>query len=442
MSSSKLKQATQYVIERAQQRKKTTKKSKDSQARSDAEKEPGQFFVINKENEAAKIYKVTGIRLNKKERRTLFALLLRFLRRKEAGLKLDPELKRFLFSQKSKFKVKSGDAVFIVSNFEAAKTIKFKSKNKEDIAQIEAKFLNSLQRSQRSISASELSRASQIGHGDRGIAASQFGLERAVDEAAAEFDLSDSEIQEFRSIILRQRQKYNLKVNVDHRQFISSNRFNKKFSFILSSQYFAKNQADAQIESKAFADTLQDLAVLEQETSTKPPEAILEVLATEITPKKASKRNKPGRKVVKESSRASTNKKNTTEKVVAYQATRGVPLKGKVKKQRAKKGASARPLYLLGILNKRLPEVVAKNMEPPRLEYRTGRFASSVKATDIITTRKGFPSIGYTYDSRYQTFEPGYRQGSTERDPRKLIDTSIREIAAEFALGRFYTRRM
>jgi hypothetical protein len=42
----------------------------------------------------------------------------------------------------------------------------------------------------------------------------------------------------------------------------------------------------------------------------------------------------------------------------------------------------------------------------------------------------------------YQTFEQGYRQGSEERDPRRLIDKSIRELATQFAIGRFYTRRV
>lgn len=99
--------------------------------------------------------------------------------------------------------------------------------------------------------------------------------------------------------------------------------------------------------------------------------------------------------------------------------------------------------HLIGIFNKELPRVVGDNMEPPRLEYQTGRFASSVQVTDITQTPKGFPSIGYTYQKRpYQTFEPGFRQGTPERDPRSLIDSSIREIAIKFALGRFYTRRL
>lgn len=100
-------------------------------------------------------------------------------------------------------------------------------------------------------------------------------------------------------------------------------------------------------------------------------------------------------------------------------------------------------MYLLALLNKDLPRVVAKNMQSPALNYRTGRFASSVRVTDVVITPKGFPSVGYTYDkSRYQTFEPSFAQGSVERDPRKLIDRSIREIAAKYAIGRFFTRRV
>ena len=96
----------------------------------------------------------------------------------------------------------------------------------------------------------------------------------------------------------------------------------------------------------------------------------------------------------------------------------------------------------LGILNQQLPNVVAKNMGDPALNYRTGRFASGVRATDISRTPQGFPSVGYTYQLYpYQTFEPGYAQGDPDRDPRKLIDRSIREIMAQYAIGRFYTRR-
>ena len=85
-------------------------------------------------------------------------------------------------------------------------------------------------------------------------------------------------------------------------------------------------------------------------------------------------------------------------------------------------------------------------MKAPFLENRTGRFSESVKVTDIIQTPKGHPSIGYTYQKNpYQVFEMGEgdsRWATPERDPRVLIDRSIREIAIKFAIGRFYTRRV
>ena len=142
-------------------------------------------------------------------------------------------------------------------------------------------------------------------------------------------------------------------------------------------------------------------------------------------------------------------KPKTTESIKAGgTVTKGrAKAKSSLKKKRVNKIKPKNTLpnlqMLIGVINQQLPRTVAKNMGDPRLNYKTGRFASSVEVTDITTTAKGFPSIGYTYDKfPYQTFEPGYRQGSVDRDPRKLIDTSIREIAAQFAIGRFYTRRV
>ena len=85
-------------------------------------------------------------------------------------------------------------------------------------------------------------------------------------------------------------------------------------------------------------------------------------------------------------------------------------------------------------------------MQEPRLVNRTGRFANSVKIMEITETRQGSPSLGYKYDKEpYQVFEQGRGKApwaNQNRDPRSLIDKSIREIAAELALGRFYTRRL
>jgi len=100
---------------------------------------------------------------------------------------------------------------------------------------------------------------------------------------------------------------------------------------------------------------------------------------------------------------------------------------------------------VMALINDKLPETVRKNMGVPRLENQTGRFAQSVKMTDVIQTPQGFPSFGYTYRrDPYEVFEKssGSRFASDDRDPRDLIDASIREIAAGYALGRFYTRRV
>ena len=115
------------------------------------------------------------------------------------------------------------------------------------------------------------------------------------------------------------------------------------------------------------------------------------------------------------------------------------------RKSQEKKGVSGQQLQLLAILNNKLPEAVRKNMQSPALVNRTGRFADSVKVTDISVTRGGFPSVGYTYDrqnyGQYETTSGSRSYASSDRDPRKLIDKSMREIAVNLAIGRFYTRR-
>jgi len=100
----------------------------------------------------------------------------------------------------------------------------------------------------------------------------------------------------------------------------------------------------------------------------------------------------------------------------------------------------------MAMINRKLPATIQKNMRYPGLENRSGRFANSVRILDVVETRKSFPSFGYTYDKEpYQVFEVGRGAApwaTPDRDPRSLIDKSIREVAAELALGRFFTRRL
>lgn len=100
---------------------------------------------------------------------------------------------------------------------------------------------------------------------------------------------------------------------------------------------------------------------------------------------------------------------------------------------------------LISILNKKLPQQVARNMGAPGLVYRTGRFAESAQVVAVETTKDGRPSIVFDYQrDPYDVFDrvKGRQPWNTpERDPRSLVDRSVRELVQEMAIGRFYTRR-
>jgi len=87
---------------------------------------------------------------------------------------------------------------------------------------------------------------------------------------------------------------------------------------------------------------------------------------------------------------------------------------------------------ILTMLQSNIREQVESNMKTPRLIYRSGRFADSVKISNVTQSSKGLYTITYGYATYpYQTFEPGYEQGSAKRDPRSLIRLSIRELVAK-----------
>jgi hypothetical protein len=100
---------------------------------------------------------------------------------------------------------------------------------------------------------------------------------------------------------------------------------------------------------------------------------------------------------------------------------------------------------LTAIINQKLSQQVANNMGAPGLVYRTGRLANSAKVVNVETTKDGYPSIVFDYQrAPYDVFDrvKGSAPWNTPaRDPRALVDKSVREIVQEMAIGRFYTRR-
>lgn len=141
-----------------------------------------------------------------------------------------------------------------------------------------------------------------------------------------------------------------------------------------------------------------------------------------------------------------TGRKKIASKNVMDKSTGSPIKKRRIASRKAPQQNMGSMFAIMAMLNQKLPQTVEKNMRAPGLENRTGRFASSVRVVDVLTTNKGFPSVGYTYDkSPYQVFEMGSGRApwaTPERDPRRVIDASIRELAAQMAIGRFYTRRV
>ena len=124
------------------------------------------------------------------------------------------------------------------------------------------------------------------------------------------------------------------------------------------------------------------------------------------------------------------NKKKTT--VTTAQAVTAGKVKRHVQGSRSVDEARtlASPITLRNLLNEVLPETVAKNMGSPALNFRTGRFANSARVENVAIGPRGGLHIDYTYmRDPYETFEPGGKQGSSQRDPRRLIVGSIRELA-------------
>jgi hypothetical protein len=92
---------------------------------------------------------------------------------------------------------------------------------------------------------------------------------------------------------------------------------------------------------------------------------------------------------------------------------------------------------LTNIINSQLQDVISANMGDGSsrnvLNYRTGRFASTVKVEQLTTSREGMITAFYSYmKNPYATFSAGGRQSRpASRDPKLLISKSIREIAQQ-----------
>ena len=296
---------------------------------------------------------------------------------------------------------------------------------------------------------------SQVGHaegmGDEqvGLAASTVGVARAksiIDDAR---NKKVKGVERLETAVRNYEKKMTLEIK--HSQVIDADgTFFKHYTPILTDQASDDNQQERINEAAAIAAFNDEIStIVTDPSSTALPDAIAQISMYNIAKGKNTKSKGIKKRQIKERSRGTAERREKAKD--EYEViTEGGPDISEYIKRTKTKGRRQKDRYsiasLIGIINEKLPQTVRKNMGAPRLESQTGRFAQSVKMMDASRTSQGYISLGYTYAKNpYQVFETGTGKApwaTPERDPRRLIDQSIREVAAGLALGRFYTRRL
>ena len=111
-------------------------------------------------------------------------------------------------------------------------------------------------------------------------------------------------------------------------------------------------------------------------------------------------------------------------------------------KNHVEQAAGTNPMALKALLNEVLPAQVALNMKEPALRFRTGRFANSVRVDNVLQgPRGGNTMIETSYQNDpYETFARGGKMHTPQRDPERLINKSVRQVATGMLGGRFGVR--
>lgn len=456
------------------------KRAGDKGQRKQVAKEQGQIFVIDEAEYVTEYYKIgKGIGITedalKSQQQSAVNIIKLFGTpsaskglTKERLAQLQAEMKDKNFLQKIKSQSKGKSHVFIVFNYDRIQEWKKpRGKFNKELTAIYEKLGAPAEKAKYAIGGDAARQKQlgistgiddlkgfQLGHGDYGTAVSGLTAKEIKEKVQRTNTLSPKDKDKIYKVFAQVED--DLKISISHEFVFQPNgKLRKDYILILSLQSAALNQADKDKELKAFSKLKKDLVSLaEDENSTKIKDAIESFLIHKLTRSKYVKKKRTTKDSFKEKSR-SRERKKIKRKVRASVVTmsslmtkkQARDLQKKQKTQVRKKQGSQRSLVAyLNEINKRLPGKVEDNMVPPALESRTGRFAQSVRAVDINQTKQGYPTIGYTYQKNpYQIFEQVRGQkpwASPERDPRNIIDKSMREIAVELALGRFYTRRI
>lgn len=294
------------------------------------------------------------------------------------------------------------------------------------------------------------------GHGVRGTAVSQVGIARSMSKMGGLFGQGSSQrllqdnlkafIQKGNVDLKRVHELESLVIN--YNQIVTNTgKLRAQYFSIIDFQAGAENiGVDSQLE-KALVKTFRDYIkfISPKLGSIKGSSTLTEKVEKSLVKAVAGKpqKNKKVTTSTKKYSASSKGRSKVTQKKGRAKITLAT-VKAIKKARNTAKGVSASPLALITAINKALPQTIRANMGSPMLNYRTGRFAESVKVLNITTPKRGYPTIDYTYQhDPYQVFELGNGPLATrQRDPRKIIDETIREIAAAAAFRKFHTRRV
>ena len=442
MSSSNLSRVAKSILRDLKTNANKAKKS----TRKELEKQEGQILIINRKRFSDNLIELIpslGGKEKQKVRDEIWEKYSSFLTKLET--KVDPDRLKVLKSTKIVGK-RANDHIFYIKNYRSAvraKGLILKRIIQQSVKRLSKKETENLSK----IGGSTNKFGAQLGHAEERANGKTIGFAAStVRVAAAKEKISNLERGKDKVSLMKGISQYEneMKITLDHKQLVEKGKIKKEYIPVISWQTAVSNQELSDIEQvalKNFQNYLKN--IVDNPGSTSLKDAIGQVMLYELS-KGKGKKKVTGKKSRKVSSKGRGKAKGKVKSKRNVAVTRDSTLPKSLKEKRIpSKGPASEVLQLIGIINQKLPSQVEANMKPPALQYRTGRFANSVRVTDVAVTPQGFPSVGYTYQRNpYETFEPGNLQGSIERDPRKLIDKSIREIAAQFAIGRFYTRRV
>ena len=309
------------------------------------------------------------------------------------------------------------------------------------------------------LTSAEKSSGIQLGHGDAGMP-TFLHIARMAEEEIDKSDFTADEKELLKTGIYKSYAKW--EATLSTKEKLTFKGFKKEYSLlIITGQRTSGNMDDNTVE-KTMAAPIRNwwrYIASPGEHKTVLRESIGNLLLGKLTlrnkgVKNTSRRWKPLDRVVsKETSPKIKYRYKEKKRIAIMGGSSGLGLAAKGIKQKAKTvtknprratkasslGSSpGSPMQAIAMFNASLEEAIRDNMGSPALNYQTGRFAESVKVLSITPSMGTSGIIQYAYrKDPYQLYE-----GDGMRDPRLLIDKTLREQAAELALGKFTTQRV